>query len=55
MTVPATTHDRELAERAAEQLQRHLADPFHCPKYLPADEPGLETEAYTAAGPEEPN
>jgi hypothetical protein len=50
-----TTYDRELAERAAEQLRRHLADPFRCPKYLPADEDGLETEAWTAGGAEEPD
>lgn len=37
---------------ADEQEKRHAADPSQ-PRYLPADEPGFETEAYTAGGPEE--
>ena len=48
-------YQRRFEERAAEQLRRHQADPLHEPMYLPADEDGLETEAYTAGGPEEPN
>ena len=56
----ATTFDYEdyrlrMAVAAADQLLAHLADPLHEPMYVPADADGLETEAYTAAGPEEPN
>jgi hypothetical protein len=46
-------YQRRLAEAAELQRQRHEADPLHEPLYLPADYPGLETEAWTAGGPEE--
>lgn len=48
-------YERRLAVAQAEQERRHAADPLHEPFYLPADYPGLETEAWTAGGPEEPN
>jgi hypothetical protein len=56
MTTPepgTPEYEQAFAERAAEQERRHDADPQHEPLYLPADEPGFETEAYTAGGPEE--
>ncbi len=57
MTTPVLDPDsREyqhaFARRAAMQRQRHNADPLHQPKYLPADEPGLESD-YTFGSPEE--
>ena len=48
--------DDELAlfeERAAEQRRKHELDSYNEPTYLPADELGFETEAWTAGGPEE--
>jgi hypothetical protein len=44
-----------LEEAQAAQERRHQLDPYNEPLYLPADFPGLETEAWTAGGPEEPN
>jgi hypothetical protein len=51
----ATEYRLQLAARATEQLLAHAAAPYTVPLYVPADADGLETEAYTAAGPEEEN
>jgi hypothetical protein len=47
------TRVETLEDRAREQERRHEVAPYAEPKYLPADEPGFETEAWTAGGPEE--
>lgn len=38
---------RRFEERAAEQLRRHLADPYHEPMYLPADDEEFPSAAWT--------
>jgi hypothetical protein len=56
MTTPepgTPEYERAFEQRAEEQRRKHEADPEHEPEFLPADEPGFETEAWTAGGPEE--
>jgi hypothetical protein len=45
-------HSRRLAERAAEQLRRHEADPYNVPEFIPCDDPELPSD-YTFGSPEE--
>jgi hypothetical protein len=41
-------YTQRLAERAAEQLARHQADPLRVPKYLPVDDHEFPDDSFTA-------
>jgi hypothetical protein len=50
----ADDYDRRRAEREAEQLRGHEADPLHVPREIPVDDDEFGTEAYTAAWEDHP-